>query len=100
MATLQARLEALSTRISNYLRDEIKPNLRAGFAANVGDGSATSITVTHNLGTRDIIVQMYKNSADYDNFIPDYQITSIDSITLIFAVAPTANQYRVVISKV
>jgi len=67
------------------------------YAASVGDGSNTSYTVTHNLGTRDVIVSVYDNSSPYAEVICDVQHTSTTAITLLFSVAPTSNQYRVVV---
>jgi len=67
------------------------------YAANVGDGTATSYTITHNLGTKDVIVSVYDNSSPYAEVICDVQHTSTTAITLLFSVAPTSNQYRVVV---
>jgi hypothetical protein len=67
------------------------------YAANVGDGTATSYTITHNLGTKDVQVCVYDNSSPYAEVICDVQHTSTTAITLLFSVAPTSNQYRVVV---
>lgn len=67
------------------------------FAVNIGDGSALSITVTHNLGTKDVTVQIFENSADYNQIEADVQHTTIDTITVKFAEAPAVNEYRVVV---
>jgi hypothetical protein len=67
------------------------------YNASVGDGSATSYTVTHNLGTRDVQVPVYDNSSPYAEVMCDVQHTSTTAITLLFSVAPTSNQYRVVV---
>lgn len=67
------------------------------YAASVGDGSATSYTVTHNLGTRDVIVSVYDNSSPYAEVVCDVQHTSTTAVTVLFSVAPTSNQYRVVV---
>jgi hypothetical protein len=67
------------------------------YAASVGDGSATSYTVTHNLGTRDVIVTVYDNSAPYAEVITDVAHTTTNTVTIAFSVAPTSNQYRVVV---
>jgi hypothetical protein len=67
------------------------------YAASVGDGTATSYTVSHNLGTKDVTVAVYDNSAPYAEVICDVQHTSTTAITLLFSVAPTSNQYRVVV---
>jgi hypothetical protein len=67
------------------------------YAANVGDGSATSYTITHNLGTRDIQVTVYEATGTYAEVICDVQHSTTNTATLLFSVAPTLNQYRVVI---
>jgi hypothetical protein len=67
------------------------------YNANVGDGSATSYTITHNLGTRDVQVTIYDNSSPYAEVICDVQHTSTTAVTLLFSIAPTSNQYRVVV---
>ncbi|MFN5250016.1 MAG: hypothetical protein ACK5DE_03155 [Bacteroidota bacterium] len=67
------------------------------YAANVGDGSNTSYTISHNLGTKDVIVSVYDNSSPYAEVVCDVQHTSTTAITLLFSVAPTSNQYRVVV---
>jgi hypothetical protein len=67
------------------------------YNASIGDGSATSYTVTHNLGTRDVQVTIYDNSSPYAEVIADVQHTTTNTITLLFSIAPTSNQYRVVV---
>lgn len=67
------------------------------YATNVGNGSATSYTITHNLGTRDVIVTVYDNSSPYAEVICDVQHSTTSTVTLLFSVAPTSNQYRVVV---
>jgi hypothetical protein len=67
------------------------------YAASVGDGAATSYTVTHNLGTRDVIVTVYDNSSPYAEVITDVAHTTTNTVTIAFSVAPTSNQYRVVV---
>ena len=70
-----------------------------GFAANVGNAAATSIAVTHNLGSRDVIVQVYDN-ATYDTVFVDTVRTDVNTVTLLFATAPALNAYRVVVQRV
>ena len=67
------------------------------YAASVGDGSNTSYTVTHNLNTKDVVVTIYDNSSPYAEVVADVQHTSTSAITVVFSVAPTSNQYRVVV---
>lgn len=67
------------------------------FAGNVGDGSATSYNIDHNLNTRDVIVRVYRNSGNYDDVECDIQRSTVNRVILVFAAAPTTNQHRVVI---
>lgn len=67
------------------------------YAASVGDGTSTSYTVTHNLGTRDVIVSVYDNSSPYAEVVCDIDHATTTAITVAFSVAPTSNQYRVVV---
>ena len=72
----------------------------ATYKANIGDGVATSIEVTHSLATRDVQVEVIRNSGDYDTVLCEVKRTSTNAVTLVFGVAPTTDQYRVLITKV
>jgi hypothetical protein len=67
------------------------------FAANIGDGTALTYVVEHNLGTKDLTIQIFENSADYNQIEADVQHTSTSTVTVKFAAAPSLNEYRVVI---
>lgn len=73
-------------------------NRVGGYAANVGDGTATSFALTHGLATSDVIVSIYDNSTK-EEIITDVVVTSSSVVTVSFAVAPSASAYRVVIKK-
>ena len=66
------------------------------YAANVGDGTSTSITITHSLGTRDVQVTLYDGTS-YAEVMADVTHATTNTVTLAFSVAPTSNQYRVVV---
>jgi hypothetical protein len=70
------------------------------FSANVGDGVALSYVLNHAMGTRDVIVQVYRNSTPWDTVICDVERTDTNNVTVRFSVAPTTNQFRVLITKV
>lgn len=67
------------------------------YAVSIGDGSATSYTVTHNLGTKDLTIQVYDNSSPYAQIEADVEHTGNNTSTIKFATAPTSDQYRVVV---
>lgn len=67
------------------------------FSANVGDGSATSYTVTHNFNTRDVIVRVFPNTGQFDDVEVDVQRTGVNTVAVVFATAPAANAFRVVV---
>jgi len=62
-------------------------------------GGATSIAVTHNLGTKDVIVQLYDNTT-FDTVLADVNRNSTSQVTLTFASAPSAGNIRVLVSKI
>ena len=66
------------------------------FTQVVGDGSLTQIPVTHNLGSRTVVVNVY-DSATYDTVECDVVRTSTTVVTLGFTVAPASGAYTVVI---
>ena len=66
------------------------------FTQTVGNGSLTQIPVTHNLGSRTVVVNVY-DSATYDTVECDVVRTSTTVVTLGFTVAPASGAYTVVI---
>lgn len=63
----------------------------------VGDGSATSFAVNHNFNTRNVMVEVFRNSGNFDTIICDVERTSVNQVTLKFATAPTAAQFAYLI---
>jgi len=63
-----------------------------------GDSSTTSFAITHNLGTRDVTVEVYDAASPYDTVETDIERTGTNSVTIKFASAPgIGTNYRVVI---
>ena len=68
------------------------------YATSIGNGTATSYVVTHNLGTRDVIVQLYDNSS-YDTVRADVVRNTINQVTITTNSPIATNDVRVLISK-
>ena len=82
---------------SNYY--EIQTVGESTFATTIGDNSNTSFTVTHNLGSKDVIVQLYDLSSN-DTVYADVVRTSTSVVTVSFGSAPATNDIRVLVSKI
>ena len=69
------------------------------YVASIGNGSATSYAVVHNLNSLDVIVQLYDLSS-FDTVIADVVRTSASTVTIDFSTAPTTNDIRVLVQKI
>ena len=68
--------------------------------ANIGNASATTYAVTHNLGTRDVMVQCYRNESPYDNVELQVDRTSTSVVTLSTVEPLGTNEVRVLITEI
>lgn len=66
------------------------------YSANVGDGTSTTITVTHNLNTKDVAVSVRTASGD-EGVLVDWVANGVNTVQLTFGVAPSSGQYRALI---
>lgn len=63
-----------------------------------GNSATSSFSITHNLASRDIQVQVYDAASPYDTVEVDVERTSTNAITIRFATAPAiGTNYRAVI---
>lgn len=78
--------------INNVVKD------KAGkVTKDIGDGTATEFTVTHNLNTQDVVVMVRENKAPFAQVITDVEVTDVNNIKVKFAKAPVQNEYRVIV---
>ncbi len=70
-----------------------------GYAQNIGDNSSTSFLITHNLNTYDIIATIFANFSPREEVFADIAITGPNDIMVTFAVAPSYDEFRVIIKK-
>lgn len=65
-------------------------------SATIGDGSATTITLTHNLGTKDVSVSVREASGDAGVLV-DWVANGVNTVQLTFGTAPSVGQYRAMV---
>lgn len=66
------------------------------FSQDVPNGSTTA-TITHNLGTTDVVIQVIDNVAG-TIVLHEESSRTTNTVVLIFAVAPTSGQYRAIVT--
>lgn len=70
-----------------------------GYVANFGNGTNTSFTITHGLGTQDVHVQVVRVS-DRKEVIVEWAAASNTTVTISVNAAPAANSLRVLIKPI
>lgn len=83
---------AFATTITNLINARAKT-----FSQDIGDGTTTAIVVTHNLNTRDVNVSVRQTGTPYGQVWVENEATTLNTVTLRFAVAPTTAQFRVTV---
>jgi hypothetical protein len=86
-ATLQSKLG-----VSGTLTNAVK------YVTSIGNGTDVSITVTHGIGKQFNTVQVYQTGSPFAQIECEINNISTTQTTLKFNVAPTSNQYTVVIT--
>jgi len=84
-------------RLSLALSEWLDSNRR--YVTDVGDGSATSFTIQHGLGTRDIFVVAYLKTTGVVQSPTTLTYTNKNTVTIVLGSAPTASNARVIVSK-
>lgn len=83
------------TDLVNYIASQIGGQT---YKTNIGDGTNTSYTVTHNLNSEDLVVEIWDNGTK-DQVFTDVVYATVNTITVSFATAPTSAQYKVIVKK-
>lgn len=65
------------------------------YSSTVGDGTATSFTVTHNLDNGNPVVVVRRTASPYDTVLTGCEATNANSVKVYFKSAPTLNQFTV-----
>jgi hypothetical protein len=65
------------------------------YSATIGNGSSTTFSLTHNLGTRDIFVSIRSATSPYDEIEALWEATSTTAATIKFDTPPANGSIRV-----
>jgi len=83
--------------VDNALTTPQTFTLARKYAVAIGDGSATSFVITHNLNTQDVDATIMSSTTPFSTVITDWAATTVNTITVSFKKAPAVGQYRVVV---
>jgi hypothetical protein len=105
LATAAATSGAAVKGISGY--DSADFSVTAGFVsletktykALIGNGTLTTIPVTHGLNSQDLIIQLFDASTN-ETVYADVARTSASQVDVTFSVAPTSNAIKILIQKI
>lgn len=61
------------------------------------DSVDTTHNIVHNLGTQDVIVQIYQNATTWDQVVADVRHTNATTVVILMGKETTATDYRVVV---
>lgn len=67
------------------------------YSTTVGDGTNATLTVTHSLGSRNVIVQVYLTASPYEEVEVGVERYDANTVKLYFASAPASGAYTVVV---
>lgn len=67
------------------------------YSASIGNGALTDISVNHALGEQFCNVQVFKTLTPFNQVECDVELDDANNVSLIFTVAPTSNEYTVVV---
>jgi hypothetical protein len=105
LATAAATSGAAVKGISGY--DSADFSVTAGFVsletktykALIGNGTLTTIPVTHGLNSQDLIIQLFDASTN-ETVYAEVVRTSATQVNVSFSVAPTSNSIKILIQKI
>ncbi|WP_299223507.1 hypothetical protein [uncultured Psychroserpens sp.] len=90
-----AQIDTASDKVLTT-KEWVQANTASKFSSTLGDGTSTTINVSHNLGSEDVIIQLRDVSS---KTVSESIMTIVDAntISLTFDTAPALDEYRVVV---
>lgn len=75
----------------------VTATVAAKLSATIGDATHSSFVITHNLNTRDLVVNIRETGGSYELVQTDVRFESLDTIIVSFAAIPAVDAYTVTI---
>lgn len=72
-------------------------NLPKKYVASIGDGSKSEYTISHNLGTKDVILSIYQNGQPNEEYLFSVYHLNTNQIKLVANRPVNKNEFRVVV---
>ena len=69
------------------------------YKALIGNGSLTTVPVTHGLNSQDLMIQLFDASTN-ETVYADVVRTSASQVDIIFSTAPATNSIKILIQKI
>lgn len=90
----KAEIEA---KLTGEITTHTHPSTTRKAAATIGNGTLTSFNLDHNFDTKDVIVSISETASPYEMIFADVSYPTTNRVTVNFSVAPTLNQFRIVV---
>ena len=96
-STIEINADTLRVKDAGITDAKLFESYSKQYEATVGDGVATTYALNHALGSKDIIVDVYRVASPFDTVECDVTRSNTNEVTVGFTVAPTASEFRVVV---
>ena len=89
----------MSYRWSGTTMAQIGADKLLGFNGTiVGDGTTTDFTISHGLGTRNVVFEIYEAATPYEKVYVQVEHTSTSALTVKFGMAPAVGtDYKITV---
>lgn len=96
-STIEINADTLRVKDAGVTDAKLAESYAKQYVESIGNGADTSIAITHSLGSKDVQVDVYRVASPYDTVECDVTRNSTTQVTLGFVVAPTTDEFRVVV---
>lgn len=96
-STIEINADTLRVKDAGITDAKLAESYSKQHEETVGNGADTTFAITHGLGSKDVIVQVYRVATPWDTVECDVTRTDTNEVTIGFTSAPSSNEFRVVV---